>query len=164
MRNRTAFIATTVILTMMGSVPAASSATTAHTAVGAKLNLALPAAALVGPKLTVRRNGDSWTLTVEWGISYTATNLAYQTTYKTWANIIERDDGADDHLAAGFTRAASVKPRAQGHNGITQTFTFNSAALNTEIGDEEIYASVYLLNTKTGLSFASDTPAVELSP
>ncbi|MGW8782610.1 hypothetical protein ACWGNM_31740 [Streptomyces sp. NPDC055796] len=164
MRNRKALTATAVILTMMGSVPAASSATTAHTPVGDTLNLALPAAALSSPRLTVRHRGDSWTLTVEWSISYTATNLAQQTTYKTWANILESDDGADDTLAAGFSRAASVKPRAQGHNGITQQFSLNSAALNTEIGDEEVYATVYLLNTKTGRSFASDTPTVQLSP
>lgn len=97
----------------------------------------------------MRRKGDTWTLTVAWSISYSAANIADQTTYRTYAAIYEQDDVDDDLVVGGGRKIVNVKPRAQPHN-VTQRFTLNSEALHTEIGDEEIYAKAAAQNTKTG--------------
>ncbi|MER5904337.1 hypothetical protein ABT150_30260 [Streptomyces mirabilis] len=87
-------------------------------------------------------------LTASWKIRYTAKNIEDQTTYQTWADIWELDDSAHDLLTTGGAKAAAVKPRVQGHD-VTQTFTMNRAAINTEIGDEEVFAKAWVRNTKT---------------
>ncbi|MET9035293.1 hypothetical protein [Streptomyces mirabilis] len=87
-------------------------------------------------------------LTVSWNIHYVAGNIADQTTYQTWADIWEEDDSQNDLLAQGGGKAVALKPRVQDHN-ITQTFTMNRAAINTEIGDEEVFAKAWVFNTKT---------------
>ncbi|MBZ9642322.1 hypothetical protein [Streptomyces sp. PSKA30] len=161
MRNRKTLIAAAAMVMLMGGVPAASAATTPSTAKGAApawaaFDLALPAATLTSVRLNVRQNGDRWTLTVEWNISYSAANIANQPIYWTFAYIMEQDDVDDDVVASGVRKSVEVKPRAQGHN-FTQEFTLNSEALHTEIGDEEIYASAFAKNIRTGREIQLNT-------
>ncbi|MFJ8025519.1 hypothetical protein [Streptomyces sp. NPDC096311] len=152
MRVRKTFVATAAILTLIGSVPAASAATTPRTAQGTAAGVApdlvLPAATLSRTRLTVRWDGRVFILTASWKIHYTAKNIEDQTTYQTWADIWELDDSQNDLLAQGGGKAVALKPRVQDHN-VTQTFTMNRAAINTEIGDEEVFAKAWVFNTKT---------------
>ncbi|MDX2817489.1 hypothetical protein PV410_33990 [Streptomyces sp. PA03-5A] len=158
MHCRKTLIAGAVIVMLTGGIPAASAATPPDTTEGtepsgAAIDLALPAAKLTTVGLTVRKStGEWWEVAVNWSISYTASDVAAQNTYKTWVDIWEDDNVYDDPIANGSSKPAFLTARAQPHN-ITQKILVTSGAIDTEIGDEEVYARAIAQNRKTGAEF-----------
>ncbi|MFK0026054.1 hypothetical protein [Streptomyces sp. NPDC090798] len=144
---RKTFVATAAILMLAGGVPTASAATTPRTAAGiaagAGAPLVLPAAALSNTRLTVQWDGRQFNLTVTWNIGYTAAEVARGATFQTCMGVWEDDDFADDLLANGCAKEVTVRARTQDHS-VTQRVSMNRAAINTEIGDEEVYARAYV--------------------
>ncbi|WP_431962008.1 hypothetical protein [Actinacidiphila sp. bgisy160] len=115
--------------------------------------MTLPAAKLTSVGLTVRKStGEWWEVAVNWRISYTASDVAAQNTYRTWVEIWEDDNVYDDIIANGSSKPAFLTARAQPHS-ITQKILVTSGAIGTEVGDEEVYARAYAENRKTGAVF-----------
>ncbi|MFF7214599.1 hypothetical protein ACFZAU_29350 [Streptomyces sp. NPDC008238] len=158
MRNRKTLVATAAILTLMGSFPAASAAATPRTteeaaAAGTAVDLALPAAKLTSVGLTVRKStGEWWEVTAKWSLSYTASDVAAQNTYKTWVELWENDNIYDDFIASTASKPAFPTARSQPHS-ITQKILVTNGAIGTEMGDEELYVRTYAQNRKTGFEF-----------
>ncbi|MEU1616780.1 hypothetical protein ABZ479_05675 [Streptomyces sp. NPDC005722] len=158
MHCRKTLAAGALVATLTGGIPAASAATrpvategTAHS--GAALDLALPAAKLTSVGLAVRKStGEWWEVTAKWSLSYTASDVAAQNTYKTWVELWENDNIYDDFIASTASKPAFPTARSQPHS-ITQKILVTNGAIGTEMGDEELYVRAYAQNRKTGFEF-----------
>jgi hypothetical protein len=104
--------------------------------------------------------GNNWKMTVTYDAVFTAYEVQqgfrYQESFQLWEDDPINDDKLSGHVAISQFAATSEVMRREMSN------TFSQGTLNTEWGDEELYAKVFLTNLSLSFPDPRNSPILKL--
>ena len=118
----------------------------------------------IGPvSLIATKSGNHWTLTANYTASFTQEELNLGFVFQDAVRFWEWDDSDHDNLANGAW--TSFTPFSLQSSRVWTWSNIPDDALNTEIGEEELRAEIFLRNsTTTGAAINRYSPILTLDP
>jgi hypothetical protein len=111
---------------------------------------------------TKRTNtGNSWEIAVDYNATFSAVEVGER--FKDGFILWEEDPIRDDKLST-LVGGGDITPRNAGTVPRRLSARFSGNTLNTEIGEEELYAVVHLQNVDRGTEIKGKSPILKLDP